>query len=55
MWLRGGRTYQFAESDLVVTSGSMLKHPTPIIEKDWLKPGAFASAVDLDSYWTAGT
>lgn len=40
------------ESDLVVTSGPILKHPTPTIEKDWLKPGAFGSAVDFDSYWT---
>lgn len=40
------------ESDLVVTSGPILKHPTPTIQKDWLKPGAFASAVDFDSYWT---
>jgi len=40
------------ESDLVVTSGPILKHPTPIIEKDWLQPGGFGSAVDFDSYWT---
>ena len=40
-----------AESDLVVTSGPILKHPTPTIDKDWLKPGAFASAVDFDSYF----
>jgi ornithine cyclodeaminase/alanine dehydrogenase len=40
------------ESDLVVTSGPILKHPAPTIEKDWLKPGAFGSAVDFDSYWT---
>ena len=39
------------ESDIVVTSGPILKHPQPAIEKDWLKPGAFASAVDFDSYW----
>ncbi|MFZ5809172.1 MAG: ornithine cyclodeaminase family protein [Chloroflexota bacterium] len=38
-------------SDIVVTSGPILKHPTPTIEKDWLKPGAFATAVDYDSYW----
>jgi len=38
-------------SDLVVTSGPILKHPKPVIEKDWLQPGAFASAVDFDSYW----
>lgn len=41
------------ESDLVVTSGPILKHATPTIEKDWLKPGAFASAVDFDCYWTS--
>jgi len=39
------------ESEIVVTSGPLLKHPKPTIEKDWLKPGAFASAVDYDSYW----
>jgi ornithine cyclodeaminase/alanine dehydrogenase len=39
-------------SDLVVTSGPILKHPTPTIMKDWLKPGAFGSAVDFDSYWS---
>jgi ornithine cyclodeaminase/alanine dehydrogenase len=39
------------DSDLVVTSGPILKHPTPTVEKDWLRPGAFASAVDYDSYW----
>ncbi|MDI6770057.1 MAG: ornithine cyclodeaminase family protein [Anaerolineales bacterium] len=42
------------ESDLVVTSGPILKHPTPTIEKDWFKPGAFGSAVDFDSYWSGG-
>ena len=40
------------ELDLVVTSGPILKHPTPTIEKDWLRPGAYGSAVDFDSYWT---
>jgi ornithine cyclodeaminase/alanine dehydrogenase-like protein (mu-crystallin family) len=39
-------------SDLVVTSGPILKHPTPTIEKDWIRPGTFASAVDFDSYFT---
>jgi ornithine cyclodeaminase/alanine dehydrogenase len=38
-------------SDMVVTSGPILKHPTPTIEEDWLQTGAFASAVDYDSYW----
>ena len=37
--------------DLVVTSGPILKHPQPVIEADWLAPGAFASPVDFDSYW----
>src|SRR5215211_4354252 len=41
------------ESDLVVTSGPILKHPIPTIEKDWLRPGAYGCAVDFDSYWTA--
>ena len=40
------------ESDLVVTSGPILKHPNPAIEKDWLRSGAFGSAVDFDSYWS---
>jgi len=40
------------ESDLVVTSGPILKHPIPTIQKDWLKPGAYGTAVDFDSYWT---
>lgn len=42
-----------AESDLVVTSGPIVKHPTPRIQKGWLRPGSFASAVDFDSYWSA--
>ena len=39
-------------SDLVVTSGPILKHPAPTILKDWLKRGGYGSAVDFDSYWT---
>jgi ornithine cyclodeaminase/alanine dehydrogenase len=42
-----------SEADLVVTSGPILKQPTPTIGTDWLRPGAFASAVDFDSYWTS--
>lgn len=38
--------------DVVVTSGPILKSPTPAIEAGWLAPGAFASPVDFDSYWT---
>ena len=40
------------ESDLVVTSGPILANPKPTIQKDWLKPGGFGSAVDYDSYWS---
>lgn len=40
------------QADLVVTSGPILKHPTATIEKDWVRPGAYASAVDFDSYFT---
>jgi ornithine cyclodeaminase/alanine dehydrogenase-like protein (mu-crystallin family) len=41
------------ESDLVVTSGPILKHPEPTIQSGWLKACGFASAVDFDSYWSA--
>jgi ornithine cyclodeaminase/alanine dehydrogenase len=40
------------EMDLIVTSGPILKNPKPVIEAGWMKPGAFASPVDFDSYWT---
>ncbi len=40
-----------ASMDLVVTSGPILKNPSPVIEADWLEPGAFACPVDFDSYW----
>ncbi len=39
------------ESDLIVTSGPILKKPNPTIERGWMKEGAFGSAVDFDSYW----
>ncbi len=39
-------------AELVVTSGPILKHPTPTIEAGWAQAGSFASAVDFDSYWT---
>jgi ornithine cyclodeaminase/alanine dehydrogenase len=38
--------------DLVVTSGPILKNPSPVIDVDWLAEGAFASPVDFNSYWT---
>jgi ornithine cyclodeaminase/alanine dehydrogenase len=39
--------------DIVVTAGPLLKHPRPTADAGWLEPGAFASAVDYDAYWTA--
>jgi ornithine cyclodeaminase/alanine dehydrogenase len=39
--------------DIVVTSGPILKKPTPVIEAGWLSEGAFAAPVDFDSYWKA--
>ena len=43
-----------SQADIVVTSGPILKHPLATIDKDWLRPGTFASAVDFDSYFRAG-
>jgi ornithine cyclodeaminase/alanine dehydrogenase len=39
-------------ADVIVTSGPILKQPKPTIDAGWVTPGAFASAVDFDSYWT---
>lgn len=39
------------EMDLVVTSGPILKHPSPTIGPGWLRAGAFACPLDFDSYW----
>jgi ornithine cyclodeaminase/alanine dehydrogenase len=41
-------------SDVVVTAGPILKVPHATIKAGWLDPGAFAAAVDYDSYWDAG-
>jgi ornithine cyclodeaminase/alanine dehydrogenase len=41
-------------ADLVVTAGPILRTPHATIHADWLQPGAFASAVDFDSYWAPG-
>jgi ornithine cyclodeaminase/alanine dehydrogenase-like protein (mu-crystallin family) len=37
--------------DIVVTSGPILKHPQPVIDSPWFKPGGFACPLDFDSYW----
>jgi ornithine cyclodeaminase/alanine dehydrogenase len=38
--------------DLVVTSGPILKDPSPSIPAGWLSPGSFACPLEFDSYWT---
>jgi len=38
------------EADIIVTAIPISKHPTPVIEREWLRDGAFLSPVDLDSY-----
>jgi ornithine cyclodeaminase/alanine dehydrogenase len=38
------------EADIIVTAGPILKHPAPVIERAWLRDGAFLSPVDFDSY-----
>ncbi|MBI2373589.1 MAG: ornithine cyclodeaminase family protein [Deltaproteobacteria bacterium] len=40
------------EMEIVVTSGPILKSPSPALEASWLAPGVFVSAVDFDSYVT---
>jgi len=40
-----------ADLDIVITSGPILKAPSPVIEAGWLAEGAFACPVDFDSYW----
>jgi ornithine cyclodeaminase/alanine dehydrogenase-like protein (mu-crystallin family) len=39
------------DCDIVVTAGPILKDPHPVIESSWFKTGAFACALDFDSYW----
>jgi len=38
--------------DLVITSGPILKEPSPAIPPGWLEAGSFACPLDFDSYWT---
>jgi len=38
------------EADIIVTAGPISKHPTPVIENEWLRDGAFLAPLDLDSY-----
>jgi ornithine cyclodeaminase/alanine dehydrogenase len=58
---RGGIRVEIVDSpeaavrgaDVVVTAGPILRVPHATIGAGWLAPGAFASAVDFDSYWSA--
>ena len=43
------------DSDIVVTAGPILRHPTPVIEASWFKDGGFACPLDFDSYWKPET
>jgi ornithine cyclodeaminase/alanine dehydrogenase-like protein (mu-crystallin family) len=38
--------------DMVVTSGPILKQPHATILAGWVEQGAFAAALDYDSYWS---
>lgn len=38
--------------DIVITAGPILKTPHATIKAGWLSPGAFASLIDYDSYWS---
>jgi ornithine cyclodeaminase/alanine dehydrogenase-like protein (mu-crystallin family) len=40
------------EADVVVTSGPILRHPTPTLRAEWLRPGTFVCPLDFDSYLT---
>jgi len=39
-------------SDIVVTSGPILKHPHETIKANWVDEGTFVSCVDFDSYFS---
>jgi ornithine cyclodeaminase/alanine dehydrogenase-like protein (mu-crystallin family) len=43
------------ECDFVVTAGTILKEPRPVLGVKEFAPGAFVSAVDYDSAWTSET
>src|SRR5947209_18638389 len=50
----GGPREAVEGADLVVTAGPILKHPQPVIEASWLRPGVLGLPIDFDSYWTVG-
>ena len=40
------------EMDLIVTSGSILQRPKPLIRAEWIAPGSFSCALDFDASFT---
>jgi ornithine cyclodeaminase/alanine dehydrogenase len=48
----GGAEAAVRGADVVVTAGPILRVPHATITSGWLAEGAFASAVDFDSYWS---
>ena len=38
-------------ADVIVTAGPLHKNPSPVIEQDWLIPGALGLPIDFDSYF----
>lgn len=38
-------------ADVIVTSGPILKNPSPTLKKEWLQEGALGIPIDFDSYW----
>jgi len=41
-----------ADSDIVVTAGTITRPPHATIEGDWIRRGTFAMSVDFASYWS---
>ena len=40
-------------ADVVVTAGPILRRPSPVIVREWIRQGAFVCTLDFDSYVTA--
>lgn len=40
-----------AGTDVLVTAGPILKHPSPTLRAEWLKEGILGLPIDFDSYW----
>jgi ornithine cyclodeaminase/alanine dehydrogenase len=40
-------------AEVIVTAGPILRHPSPVIVLEWIRPGSFVCTLDFDSYVTA--